>query len=164
MKIQQISVAILITGLALFLPVATYAQESVKTAKPNKELKKVMKELPADIQLQVLRYAERQKAAYMAAKIKKEELRVDAPKAIELNKEKAAVLAPKEEKMAKPAPQKAQELKGQGGNGSTFNSAPSMQAPKPNQPDYIRIAESMTQTQIEWTEEVFDFGEVKEGT
>lgn len=167
MKINHMTLALLIAGLAMLFPAKSNAQDTEKKPKVNKELKQVMKELPADLQLQVLRYAERQKAAYMAAKIKREEL-ANSPKAVDLNDPQVIKLEstnPEKELKVKPHPQKAQELKVAPAQNSSFSASPAPAAPAaPAKPSYIQLAEEMPQTSIEWVEESFDFGEVKEGT
>ncbi|MEO1214677.1 MAG: DUF1573 domain-containing protein [Bacteroidota bacterium] len=166
MKINHIILACFIAGLAMLFPVKSIAQDSEKKPKVNKELKQVMKELPADLQLQVLRYAEKQKAVYMAAKIKREEL-ANSPKAVDLNDPKVIKLEstqPEKELKAKPNPQKAQELKVSPSQNSNFAPSTPVTAPAaPARPAYMQLAEDMPQTSIEWVEESFDFGEVKEG-
>lgn len=162
MKINHVFTVLSLVCILSLAPATLAAQDSKKSPKVNKELKQVMKELPTDIQLQVLRYAERQKEAYHAAKIKREELDL-SPK--QMIKPQTAAKPAKTEKKAAPAPQKAIELKPSGTSNSSFSSAPvDATPPTPSKPEYMRIAETMAPTSIEWAEESFDFGEVKEGT
>lgn len=166
MKINQVITVFSLVCIISLFPASLTAQDKEKAPKVNKELKQVMKELPSDIQLQVLRYAERQKAAYTAAKVKRDEMLNTTVKKVEATKPVQVAPASKVEveKKASPSPKKAVELKPAGSANSGYSATPPSAAPAaPAKPEYMRIAESMAPTSIEWAEESFDFGKVNEG-
>lgn len=151
---KQIHVFIL-TSLIVFSGFAfggsLMAQESEKV-NVKKELNKVLKDLPADVQMQILKYAERKRDAIAAAKVKQE---AAANKVAEAKPEQAKAM---------PQPQKAQpvEIKAAPAQ-SAAAEAPTKQAPKPTLPTYMQQAQEMPQTEIAFPEDSYNYGKVESG-
>ena len=124
------------------------AQKAEKT-KVKKELAKILKELPEDVQLQVLRYAEKRRDALKTAQLKQE-------------KAKEQALATPQPAKAKPV-QKEQAIKLNPSNNSNIQVNPPAKPIQPKRPSYIEKAASMAQTSVQWMEEKWNFGQVNEG-
>ncbi|MEO0470404.1 MAG: DUF1573 domain-containing protein [Bacteroidota bacterium] len=136
----------------------TLAQDS-EAVNVKKDLKKVLKELPADAQVQVLRYAERKRDALKAIEAKKAEQAASVEKM--KNMDGQAVVKATEQKKAMPTPNKAIEVKPAPANTDLGIARP---APaKPVQPSFLQQAEEMDKTQVEWLEEKHVFGKIIEG-
>ncbi len=129
---------VLVMALGLSLPLT--AQDN-----PRRELNKLMKTMPEELQAEILNYAQRKKQAYESAQARAETKAVEAET---VAKQKAKVAtAPAMQVEPKPA--------------STLSS--SFSAPKPNRPAWQERAEELPQTNVEWEEERHQFGEVESG-
>ncbi|MEL6842218.1 MAG: hypothetical protein AAFP02_03305, partial [Bacteroidota bacterium] len=69
-KLSSISL-IMISMLILFGGQSVFAQATEEKTNVKKEMKQLLKEMPAEMQLEVLRYAERKRDAYVAMEAKK---------------------------------------------------------------------------------------------
>ncbi|MEL6654591.1 MAG: DUF1573 domain-containing protein, partial [Bacteroidota bacterium] len=119
-----------------------------------KEMKQLLKEMPEEMQLEVLRYAERKRDAYMAMEAKKAEAAARAEEA----RQKAETTV-NEQRQATPQPQPALELKPQTGSVAAQPAKPAA----PAQPAYIEQAKTMAPTSVEWYETQYDFGGITQG-
>jgi hypothetical protein len=130
--------------LALLFGTMVQAQGE-KPVNVKKEMKQVLKELPPELQVQVLKYAERKLEAYQA---------IEAQRAQQAETAAAPAAQPdpqKEEAMAPVAPPKPKP-------------APAQTAPaQPQRPAFITEAENMPQTSVEWLNTAHDFGDIPEG-
>ncbi|MEZ4829575.1 MAG: DUF1573 domain-containing protein [Bacteroidia bacterium] len=138
----------------LFTSVSVFAQDAEKT-NVKKELSKVMKDLPEDVQVQILRYAQRKRDALKAAQAKQmeTEAKVAAAKPVE---------KPQQE-MATPQPKPAQP--------ATIEVAPAAPAtvtnpapqPVPAVPSYLQEAKEMAETSIQFEGDSYNYGKVESG-
>lgn len=138
----------------------------------DKQLKGVMKELPEDMRVQVLEYAQRK----LAVKHRLEELAAEeASKAAEMAEaqkaraQETADMAKPVQAKAKaintPAPKKATqgqaiELKQ---NNATVGAPTAPKAPAKPKPSYLEEAQSLPVTTVAWDEPTFNFGTKKTG-
>lgn len=148
------------------LSINTVWAQSEKDANVKKELKQVMKELPADVQQEVLSYAKRKRAAIKAIEAKNAANATsakDAAKEMAATPTKAAPM-PEQAKAARtPVPAKAQPQAIQVKPNATAVAKPTA-TPAPNKPQFMLDAESMEKTSVEWIGAVHDFGKIGEGT
>jgi hypothetical protein len=141
----------------VFLASAPVQAQETKSPNVKKEMKAVLKELPPEMQLQILRYAERKRDAYVAMEAKKAEMAVAAAEA---KKNTAAAAEQKKTAAAQPQPASIQ-LKPQQNNSGV--AAQPAQPPQPKQPAYLEQAQKMAKTAIEWVEDDVDMGKLKQG-
>ncbi|MCI4670641.1 MAG: DUF1573 domain-containing protein [Bacteroidia bacterium] len=127
---SKIIANILVFGLLLSLGSPLMAQNY------RKELNKLMKEMPEDLQQQIVDYAKRKQKSYEIAQKKLDTKAVEAEKLVKEKAEKTATL----EVQPKPAP---------------------LPPKTPQTPQEKAMA--MPQTSVEWAEEVFDYGTVVQG-
>ncbi|MEM7656426.1 MAG: DUF1573 domain-containing protein [Bacteroidota bacterium] len=144
---------LLITCFVLaFTNLNSLQAQTEKAAKPQKELKQVMKDLSPEMQAQVLEYAKRKLAT---------QERLAARQATATAEASRATPAP-EQAQAKPAPKPAQSIEVPQSARATTPAAPA--APKPAKPAYMEEAQSMAKTSVEWGETMHQFGKVTTGT
>lgn len=155
-KLSSISL-IMVSMLIIFGGQSLFAQTAEKKTNVKKEMKQLLKEMPEEMQLEVLRYAERKRDAYMAMEAKKAEAAARAEEA----RQKAETTV-NEQRQAAPQPERAQqalELKPQTGSVANQPTQPTA----PAQPAYIEQAKSMAPTSVEWYETQYDFGGITQG-
>ena len=106
--IRYITVSMLLMGCLTLVQ----AQES-EAVNVKKQLKAVMKEMPYEAQLEVLRYAERKKDALAAVEAKRKEMATQSKVATNAKPvvQKAPVLAAPDQKKAMPQPAQPVEAK-----------------------------------------------------
>lgn len=141
--------------MLLMLSSQSLFAQTAEKPKVKKELKSVLKEMPEEMQLEVLRYAERKRDAYIAMEAKKAEA---AARAAEVARQKVAAA---EQPQAAPQPEPAKEVKlaPQGAGVAAQPAAPTA----PAQPAYIQQAKEMAPTSVEWFETQHDFGTITQG-
>ena len=149
--IQLTAIILLITGFSLSNRLFAQDEPDNSTDKINvkKELKTVLKDLPYESQVQVLKFAERRREA----------IRVMAER-----KEKAKTAS--DQKLAQPQPPKPKEIHvpstvkvSPAPSGTAIPGRPTA----PKRPAYMEEADALAPTMVEWTEDLFDFGEIKQG-
>lgn len=155
---KKFSSTILIAfGMVLMLgSQSLFAQTEAEKPKVKKELKSVLKEMPEEMQLEVLRYAKRKRDAYVAMEAKKAEAAARAEEA----RQKTAAAA--EQPQATPQPKPAPEVK-LAPQSSGVAAQPAKPA-APAQPAYIQQAKQMAPTTVEWFETQHDFGSITQGS
>ena len=181
MNLTKLFVSALTLGLCLMMAVPANAQ----TNERKKEIKKVMKALPADMEMPVYNFAN--------SKLKNKEEGVEIMDAKSLKKnfsllsptDQAEVLAYAKKMaeggetlaMSQPQPVKVQpqatkpststpqpvKLKPAPNKTSMVQPAPKQPA-TPKQPAYIEKANKMPKTTVQWYEEMHDFGTIEQGS
>lgn len=153
------SLCLLLLSLALALPM----QAQNEKTNVKKDLAKVLKELPPEMQLQILTYAERKRDAWVATQNEMSstatvaaEAKVTPPAAAPQPEQAKVVVAPQPAKPAEIA------LSPKPVGTATKVEAPATPAP-PKQPDYMEKAATAPQTTIEWEEMEYNYGSVKTG-
>ena len=187
MKISKLLASALIMGLCLLIVVPVSAQ----TNQRKKEIKKVMKTLPEDVQSSVVNYAnsklknKEEGVAITDAKTLKKHFSLLDPKdqaeVLDYAKKMAdggntiAMTPPAKpaQPTAQPKPAnsqpKAVQVKPAPNKAAAVQPAPSngtqqVKPAQPAQPAYIEKAMNMPKTTVQWYEEMHDFGEIKQGT
>lgn len=150
-RIQNVLTACLI---AAFVLVALPTQAQSQKTKVKKDLVKVLKELPPEVQMQVLSYAQRKRDALAAAQqVTTQPVSAKATK----------ITQTPEQLKAKPVAQPAQPTQiSLSPQAPSATAAPAPTAP-PKQPDYMEKATTMTQTTVEWEGVEHNYGKVKTG-
>ncbi len=160
---QSLGTIFFLLAMVVSLPSQAQAQET-PTPKVNKELKSVLKEMPLEMQLEVLRYAERKRDAHLAIEAKKAEAMAAAAK-VETKiaaapEQQKAVAQPQPAQPAQPAQPNSIQLK------PAQESQIAVQQPQvtqPQQPAYMQEAQELSQTSVQWYEEDVDLGNLKQG-
>ena len=157
MSILKNSLVLCLLAFSLALALPLQAQNEKTNVK--KDLMKVLKELPPEMQMQVLSYAERKRDALAATE---KNLGSTATIAAEAQ---AAPAQPEQAKaitVQQPSQPAAISLSPQATGTATPVAAPATPAP-PAQPDYMEKAATLAQTSIEWESLEYDYGTVKTG-
>lgn len=131
-----------------------FAQDAEK-ANVKKELNKVMKDLPDDVQVQILRYAQRKRDALKAAQAKQLEAEVKVATAPPIEKA--------QQEMATPQPKPAQPAAIEVAPSSPASVAAPDPKPVPAVPSYIQEAKEMAETNLQFEDEAFNYGKVETG-
>ncbi|MEZ4774055.1 MAG: DUF1573 domain-containing protein [Bacteroidia bacterium] len=157
MKQFHIHALIVLMFSTLFLGgMNAFAQDAAEKANVKKELSKVMKDLPEDVQVQILRYAQRKRDALKAAQAK--QLEAEAKTAIAQPVEKA------QQEMATPQPKPAQPAAIEVAPSSPASVATPDPKPVPAVPTYIQEAKEMAETNLQFEDEAYNYGKVETGT
>lgn len=153
-RIQNVLTAFLLVAFTLVaLPTQAQAQKS----NVKKDLVKVLKELPPEVQMQVLSYAKRKRDALAAAQ------QVTTQPVSAKATAKTAQSTKPEQLKAKPVAQPAQPTQiSLSPQAPSSAAAPATPAP-PKQPDYMEKATTMAQTTVEWEQVEHNYGKVKTG-
>lgn len=136
-----------------------FAQDAEKT-NVKKELNQVMKDLPEDVQIQILRYAQRKRDALKAAQVKQEET--------EAKIASTPTVQPQQE-IAAPQPKPAQPAAVEVAAPTPALSPAAAETPAvakppvPAVPNYIQEAQQMAETQIQFENEGFNYNKVETG-
>ncbi|MEM7367202.1 MAG: DUF1573 domain-containing protein [Bacteroidota bacterium] len=138
----------------------------------DKELKSVMKELPEDMRIQVLEYAQRKLAvkARLAEQAAEEAAKLaEAKKTVnETPAQKVQPVQAKAKPVATPQPKEAAkgqaiELKQKSPSSASVSAPRGPQAPAKPKPSYLEEAQSLPATKIAWDGTTYDFGTRKTG-
>ncbi len=155
-RIQTVLTAFL---LVAFVLVALPTQAQSQKSKVKKDLVKVLKELPPEVQMQVLSYAQRKRDALAAA----QQVTTQPVPAKATANAKATQTTKPEQLKAKPVAQPAQPTQiSLSPQAPSSAAAPAAPAP-PKQPDYMEKATTMAQTTVEWEGVEHNYGKVKTG-
>ncbi|MEM6348768.1 MAG: DUF1573 domain-containing protein [Bacteroidota bacterium] len=153
---KKISSTIFIAfSMLLMLSSQSLFAQTADQVNVKKELKSVLKEMPEEMQMEVLRYATRKRDAYVAMEAKKAEAAARAEEA----RQKSAAAA--EQPQATPQPKPAAEV--QLAPQSSGVAAQPAKPAAPAQPAYIQQAKEMAPTSVEWFETQHDFGSITQG-
>ncbi|WNJ20106.1 DUF1573 domain-containing protein [Pontibacter sp. G13] len=149
--------------LTAFLMVGVVAVSSVSAQTESdinvsKELKKVLKELPADAQMEVLEYAKRKQKALARLEERKAQQRAKLDAAV------AEQQARTQQSVTTAQPKQGQQLNLNQDRTSNVTIPNPANAQTPARPPYLEEAESMTATTVEWGETMHKFGKVVTGT
>ncbi|TAE47909.1 MAG: DUF1573 domain-containing protein [Bacteroidetes bacterium] len=180
--------ALLVAGVAA--PVSAQTPDAKRT---QKQLIEVVKELPADVQAEVLKYAERKRDALKKVEAQAAAVATPAPAAPTPAPTPAVATKPAPQVASAPAtvkpapaqasapavyPPQADPAKQQtqakpapapaqpalAGQPQAIELNNATAAPAaPAAPDYLQKAQAMNQTTVEWAQTDFDFGKVKTG-
>ncbi len=174
MKISTFFASALILGLCFLVAVPATAQ----TNERKKEIKKVLKTLPDDLESSLINFAnsklqnKEEGVAITDAKTLKKHFSLLSPadqaEVVTYGKsiaEGGGAIAMTQPAPAPAAPQKAtntpKPVQLKPAPNTMVQPAPAQPA-QPTQPAYIQKAESMPKTTVQWYEEIHDFGEIKQ--
>lgn len=149
------SIVLIAFSMLILLGSQSLFAQTAETPKVKKALKTVLKEMPVEMQLEVLRYAERKRDAYVAMEAKKAE----AVARVEAARNAVPAAAEQPQAVPQPAPAKTIELAPQNGGVAAQPAKPTA----PVQPAYIQQAKEMSITAVEWFETQHDFGSITQG-
>lgn len=153
--------------ILLFAASTSFAQDQPKV-KVKKEMARVLKDLPADVQMQILEYAQRKSEAYSLA-----QAATEAPKPQQTQTASqpdrpvpapGVATAPAPKPVPAPAAQPAAQPAQQPAT-VQVNPAPATQHnnAQPARPAWMTEAEGMKATTVQWSSTDHDFGKVAEG-